>query len=214
MTRNMKWVCYGLREIASKSRRECMDSCRIDVSGKLDRFVTIETCTCDRVGRALGLYVATELGSSSVASGTRARSLRCDRAVCMLGCCVVTVLGLSVFRSPYSNLSVAGFYTCPLPWDSRCLIQSRLEQGFIASFFVVTFFTKYNCRRKILTLIFAENFSLVSIFFFLFPIEIYEMSSKKKTSKKGTSSADVHEELLVPKIEFVPHSVDPAENEA
>ena len=44
------------------------------------------------------------------------------------------------------------------------------------------------------------------------------MSSKKKTSKKGTSrgssSADVHEELLVPKIEFVPHSVDMAENEA
>uniref|UniRef100_A0A0D3AWQ2 Uncharacterized protein n=1 Tax=Brassica oleracea var. oleracea TaxID=109376 RepID=A0A0D3AWQ2_BRAOL len=44
------------------------------------------------------------------------------------------------------------------------------------------------------------------------------MSSKKKTSKKctsrGSSSADVHEELLVPKIEFVPHSVDPAENEA
>ncbi|KAF3562771.1 hypothetical protein DY000_02016329 [Brassica cretica] len=43
------------------------------------------------------------------------------------------------------------------------------------------------------------------------------MSSKKKTSKKGTSrgssSVDVHEELLVPKIEFVPHSVDPAENE-
>ncbi|KAF3504373.1 hypothetical protein F2Q69_00043221 [Brassica cretica] len=44
------------------------------------------------------------------------------------------------------------------------------------------------------------------------------MSSKKKTSKKGTSlgssSADVHEELLVPKIEFVPDLVDPAENEA
>ncbi|CDY51024.1 BnaC09g33460D [Brassica napus] len=40
------------------------------------------------------------------------------------------------------------------------------------------------------------------------------MSSKKKTSKKGTLSANVHEELLVPKIEFVPHSVDPAENEA
>ncbi|KAF2565647.1 hypothetical protein F2Q70_00024762 [Brassica cretica] len=40
------------------------------------------------------------------------------------------------------------------------------------------------------------------------------MSSKKKTSRKGTSSANVHEELLVPKIEFVPHSVDPAENEA
>ncbi|KAF3562772.1 hypothetical protein DY000_02016326 [Brassica cretica] len=44
------------------------------------------------------------------------------------------------------------------------------------------------------------------------------MSSKKKTSKKGTSrgssSADIHEELLVSKIEFVSHSVDPAENEA
>ena len=40
------------------------------------------------------------------------------------------------------------------------------------------------------------------------------MSSRKKTSKKGTSSANLHEEFLVPKIEFVPHSVDPAENEA
>ncbi|KAF2593560.1 hypothetical protein F2Q70_00042449 [Brassica cretica] len=30
MTRNMKWVGYGLREIALKSRRECMDSSRID----------------------------------------------------------------------------------------------------------------------------------------------------------------------------------------
>ncbi|KAF3592994.1 hypothetical protein DY000_02020994 [Brassica cretica] len=39
------------------------------------------------------------------------------------------------------------------------------------------------------------------------------MSSKKKTSKKGTSSTDVHEELLVPDIEFVPHSVDPTEYE-
>ncbi|KAF2532093.1 hypothetical protein F2Q70_00029385 [Brassica cretica] len=40
------------------------------------------------------------------------------------------------------------------------------------------------------------------------------MSSKKKTSEKGTSSADVHEELLVPKITFVPHSVDLAKNKA
>ena len=39
------------------------------------------------------------------------------------------------------------------------------------------------------------------------------MLSRKKTSKKGTSSANVHEELLVPKIEFVPHSVDPSKNE-
>uniref|UniRef100_A0A0D2ZPC0 Uncharacterized protein n=1 Tax=Brassica oleracea var. oleracea TaxID=109376 RepID=A0A0D2ZPC0_BRAOL len=40
------------------------------------------------------------------------------------------------------------------------------------------------------------------------------MSSKKRSSKKGSSPANVSEELLVPKIEFVPHSVDPAENEA
>ncbi|KAF2543280.1 hypothetical protein F2Q70_00036826 [Brassica cretica] len=40
------------------------------------------------------------------------------------------------------------------------------------------------------------------------------MSSKRRTSKKGSSSTNVHEELLMPKIEFVPHSVDPAENEA
>uniref|UniRef100_A0A0D3E8G6 Uncharacterized protein n=1 Tax=Brassica oleracea var. oleracea TaxID=109376 RepID=A0A0D3E8G6_BRAOL len=44
------------------------------------------------------------------------------------------------------------------------------------------------------------------------------MRSRKKTSKRGTShgssSEGVHDELLVPKIEFVPHSIDPAKNEA
>ncbi|KAF3539014.1 hypothetical protein F2Q69_00023960 [Brassica cretica] len=40
------------------------------------------------------------------------------------------------------------------------------------------------------------------------------MSSKKRSSKKGSLPANVPEELLVPKIEFVPHSVDPAKNEA
>uniref|UniRef100_A0A0D3BUV5 Uncharacterized protein n=1 Tax=Brassica oleracea var. oleracea TaxID=109376 RepID=A0A0D3BUV5_BRAOL len=40
------------------------------------------------------------------------------------------------------------------------------------------------------------------------------MSSKKRSSKKGSLPANVSEELLVSKIEFVPHSVDPAENEA
>ncbi|CAG7889039.1 unnamed protein product [Brassica rapa] len=40
------------------------------------------------------------------------------------------------------------------------------------------------------------------------------MSSKKRSSKKGSSPVNVPEELLVPKIEFIPHSVDPAENEA
>ena len=40
------------------------------------------------------------------------------------------------------------------------------------------------------------------------------MSSKKNGSKKGSLPANVSEELRVPKMEFVPHSVDPAENEA
>uniref|UniRef100_A0A0D2ZPY9 Uncharacterized protein n=1 Tax=Brassica oleracea var. oleracea TaxID=109376 RepID=A0A0D2ZPY9_BRAOL len=40
------------------------------------------------------------------------------------------------------------------------------------------------------------------------------MSSKKRSSKKGYLPANVYEELRVPKMEFVPHSVDPAENGA
>ncbi|KAF2574876.1 hypothetical protein F2Q70_00002387 [Brassica cretica] len=36
----------------------------------------------------------------------------------------------------------------------------------------------------------------------------------KRSSKKGSLPANVSEELRVPKMEFVPHSVDPAENEA
>uniref|UniRef100_A0A0D3ASJ9 Uncharacterized protein n=1 Tax=Brassica oleracea var. oleracea TaxID=109376 RepID=A0A0D3ASJ9_BRAOL len=39
------------------------------------------------------------------------------------------------------------------------------------------------------------------------------MSSKKRSSKKRSSPANVPEELLVPKIEFFPYSVDSAENE-
>ncbi|KAF2537183.1 hypothetical protein F2Q68_00021087 [Brassica cretica] len=40
------------------------------------------------------------------------------------------------------------------------------------------------------------------------------MSRKKRSSKKGSLPADVSEELRVPKMELVTHSVDPAENEA
>ncbi|KAF2536719.1 hypothetical protein F2Q70_00004192 [Brassica cretica] len=42
------------------------------------------------------------------------------------------------------------------------------------------------------------------------------MSSKKKISRRGTSrsssSESAHDEILIPKVEFVHHSVDPAEN--
>ncbi|KAF3490060.1 hypothetical protein F2Q69_00055482 [Brassica cretica] len=40
------------------------------------------------------------------------------------------------------------------------------------------------------------------------------MSSKKRSSKKGSLPVNVSEDLRVPKMEFVLHSVDPAENEA
>uniref|UniRef100_A0A0D2ZY57 Uncharacterized protein n=1 Tax=Brassica oleracea var. oleracea TaxID=109376 RepID=A0A0D2ZY57_BRAOL len=40
------------------------------------------------------------------------------------------------------------------------------------------------------------------------------MSSKKRSSNKGSFPANVSEELREPKMKFVPHSVDPAENEA
>ncbi|KAF2619863.1 hypothetical protein F2Q68_00038941 [Brassica cretica] len=45
------------------------------------------------------------------------------------------------------------------------------------------------------------------------------MSSREKASKRGTShgssSEGVHDDdILVPKAEFVPHSIDPADGEA
>ncbi|KAF2553094.1 hypothetical protein F2Q68_00034180 [Brassica cretica] len=42
MAGNTKWVRYGLREIASKDRRDCMDQCRIDVSEEHSRYVATE----------------------------------------------------------------------------------------------------------------------------------------------------------------------------
>ncbi|KAF3598648.1 hypothetical protein F2Q69_00036993 [Brassica cretica] len=55
MAGNMKWVRYGLWEIASKGRRECMDYCRIDVSEELGRYIATKLLL------ELGRYVATEL---------------------------------------------------------------------------------------------------------------------------------------------------------
>ncbi|KAF3518516.1 hypothetical protein DY000_02060929 [Brassica cretica] len=62
----MKWIRYGLRETASKSIRECMDLCRINVLEELGRYVATE-----RDGRSVATYRP---------SGTCARSLRNDRA--------------------------------------------------------------------------------------------------------------------------------------
>ncbi|KAF2561619.1 hypothetical protein F2Q70_00016783 [Brassica cretica] len=89
-------------------------------------------------------------------SGTDARSLRSDRAVCMCGSYVVTELGLSMFRQSHSNLSMAGSDTFPLPWDSLCLIQTGFEKGFISRTYATTFFRPSTiCRGKTLILVFA-----------------------------------------------------------
>ncbi|KAF3573598.1 hypothetical protein F2Q69_00059373 [Brassica cretica] len=75
MTGNVRWVRYGIREVASKGRRECMDCCRINASEELGRYV--ETELWFELGRYVATelwlepsrYVATELfGSSSVAT--------------------------------------------------------------------------------------------------------------------------------------------------
>ncbi|KAG5388214.1 hypothetical protein IGI04_029755 [Brassica rapa subsp. trilocularis] len=67
-------------------------------------------------------------------------------------------------------------------------------------------------------LFFSKIFQKLSIFLstlFLYSLKrSVKMSSKKKIAKKGSSSASPYEELVVPKMEFVPHSVHPAENEA
>ncbi|KAF3555966.1 hypothetical protein F2Q69_00015336 [Brassica cretica] len=76
----MKWVRYGLRETASKGRRECMDSCRIDVSEELGRYrpsgmdarllrgTDARSLRSDRAWLELGHYVATERDGRSVAT--------------------------------------------------------------------------------------------------------------------------------------------------
>ncbi|KAF3513623.1 hypothetical protein F2Q69_00009303 [Brassica cretica] len=62
MAGNVKWVRYGLREIASNGRRECMDECRIDVSEELGRYVATELWI------ELGCHAATERNTRSVAA--------------------------------------------------------------------------------------------------------------------------------------------------
>ena len=137
----MKWVRYGLWETTSKGRRECIDGYRIDVS------------------KELGRYVATERNARSVAtqqpSLARARSLRSDRAVCMCGSYVVIELGLSVFRSSPSNLSMAGSDTFLLPWNSLCLTQTGFEN--ICRDILLT---KHNLSRKTLILVFYGDLDI------------------------------------------------------
>ncbi|KAF3495794.1 hypothetical protein DY000_02052692 [Brassica cretica] len=164
---------------ALKSRRECMDSCRIDVLGEFGRYVTTEPRMCsdatDRAVCVLGRYVATELRLE-------------------LGYYVATELWLELGRYVATELCAC---SRPSRVRARSLRSDRawLVRGPIA-------IPELVCGR----------------FGYVFVALGQSMSSKKKTSKRctsrGSSSEDVHDEILVPKVEFVPHSIDPAENKA
>ncbi|KAG5384706.1 hypothetical protein IGI04_036176 [Brassica rapa subsp. trilocularis] len=101
------------------------------------RFGRVRSLCNDRTERTLGRYVATKQDGRLRPSGTDARSLRSDRAVCMLGRRVSIELGMSVVRLPYSSLSAAELDTCLFPSDNRYLVvRLRFEQDFTARLFV------------------------------------------------------------------------------
>ena len=85
----------------------------------------------------------------------------------------------------------------------------KKEGNFPHHFHLLIFIRSCLKKKKIS----SSSFSLSSCF-----LEVYKMSSKKKISKRGTShgssSEGVHDEILVQKVEFMPHSIDPAENAA
>ncbi|KAF3511941.1 hypothetical protein F2Q69_00009641 [Brassica cretica] len=85
----------------------------------------------------------------------------------------------------------------------------------MASLDEIGVFGRSSCP-KIRKEVFLETFFLLLfvISSLILKKEKHEISSKKRSSKKGSLPANVSEELRVPKMEFVPHSVDPAENEA
>ncbi|CAN6801981.1 unnamed protein product, partial [Brassica oleracea] len=78
---NKEWFSHGLREIALKSRRECMDSAWLE----LGRYVATEPCSCSRPSRV------------------RARSLHSDRAWLVRG----PVAILELVRGRFGYVSVA-----------------------------------------------------------------------------------------------------------
>ncbi|KAG5375440.1 hypothetical protein IGI04_040036 [Brassica rapa subsp. trilocularis] len=179
----------------------------------------------DRAGRSLGRYVATELwlelgryvaterDDCSRPSGTIARSLRSDRASLGFGCCIATgwrvcvVTELGLF-----GLNPKGYFFVK---TSYWLFLRKLH------LFFYYLFRKYDLRgfsggNSVVT-VFDPNKKLsifLSTLFLYFLKRSVKMSSKKKIAKKGSSSASAYEELIVLKMEFVPHSVHPAENEA
>ncbi|KAF2542203.1 hypothetical protein F2Q68_00032614 [Brassica cretica] len=60
-----------------------------------------------------------------------ARSLCSDQTACMCGSCVMTEHGLTVFRSSYSNLSVAGLGSSVPGTELRVSSSGDLERSLI-----------------------------------------------------------------------------------
>ncbi|KAF3518905.1 hypothetical protein DY000_02063325 [Brassica cretica] len=118
----------------------------------------------------------------------RARSLRSDRAWLELGRYVATE-------------------------QDQCSVATIRTKLYLGNICCDVFLTEHDLLRKNI-LVFCGDLDVNFVVTVFDPNRKYEMSSKKRSSKKGSLPANVPEELLAPKIEFVPHSVDPAENEA
>ena len=119
-----------------------MDSCHIRCFGKARSLLS------DRAGRALGHYVPTELGSSSV----HVRSLRSDRAWLVR----VSIGTLELIPGWFRYVSVTLGQLVFDPTETRT--RFYLEVLCLDTFF----FIKHNCRRETLTLVFTEVWTLTS----------------------------------------------------
>ncbi|KAF3493318.1 hypothetical protein DY000_02052291 [Brassica cretica] len=75
-----------------------------------------------------------------------------------------------------------------------------------------------SCRIDVLGELFEKFPPSSPLFVLLVFLKFFKISSKKKISKRGTSrgfsSKGAHDEILIPKVKFMPHLVDPAENAA
>ncbi|KAF3581003.1 hypothetical protein DY000_02030751 [Brassica cretica] len=189
-----------------------MDSCSIDVLGDPDRYVTTKPCTCSVDTLRPILACARSLRSDRALA--QARLLRSDRAAFVLGRYiptelwlelgryVATELGLPVVRLPYSSLSVLAPQLVRIVDFRR---DSSVRYGELGEFGAFRRSSYQKVRGQI-----VNSYG--------YKKEVYKMSSRKKASKRGTSrgssSDGAHDEILIPKVEFVPHSIDPAKNAA
>ncbi|KAG5385389.1 hypothetical protein IGI04_036859 [Brassica rapa subsp. trilocularis] len=196
-------------------------SLRSDRAGRsLGRYVATELVryVATELWLELGRYVATERDDRSRPSGTNARSLRSDRAGRSLG---------RYASSDRAWLSSVGLRSDRAGANDSVATILLRKNGTITSYSIGHFYENYipsftnsfgNTISEDFRVVIPSSFKKLSIFLstlFLYSLKrSVKMSSKKKIAKKGSSSASPYEELVVPKMEFVPHSVHPAENEA